>query len=168
MEDELGEERQLNLFDAERMEREDLTPPEGPDHRRHRRRLRAGGAQGGILRSDRRDGAWWRFGERPSDEVAEAEVLRLCQTYRRQAAAAAVGLMKLQGLQDHQQVVLMSDGGDDVRRVQDYLQPGSEHWIDWFHITMRHHGLAAANQSLQGEADPSQGGGRSFRSGSTA
>ena len=31
----------------------------------------------------------------------------------------------------------MSDGGEDVRRVQEYLQPHSEHLIDWFHITMR-------------------------------
>jgi hypothetical protein len=31
----------------------------------------------------------------------------------------------------------MSDGGENVRRVQEYLQPFSEHLIEWFHITMR-------------------------------
>jgi hypothetical protein len=31
----------------------------------------------------------------------------------------------------------MSDGGENVRRVQEYLHPFSEHLIDWFHITMR-------------------------------
>ena len=31
----------------------------------------------------------------------------------------------------------MSDGGEDVRQVQEYLHPNSEHLIDWFHITMR-------------------------------
>jgi hypothetical protein len=31
----------------------------------------------------------------------------------------------------------MSDGGEDVLRVQEYLHPNSEHIIDWFHITMR-------------------------------
>lgn len=46
-------------------------------------------------------------------------------------------LMKSQGLQDRQQVVFMSDGRENVRRVQEYVQPGREHWIDWFHITMR-------------------------------
>jgi hypothetical protein len=33
--------------------------------------------------------------------------------------------------------VFMSDGGEDVRQVQEYLHPNSEHLIDWFHITMR-------------------------------
>jgi hypothetical protein len=31
----------------------------------------------------------------------------------------------------------MSDGGQNVRRVQEYLHPQSEHLIDWFHIAMR-------------------------------
>src|SRR5271165_2478607 len=30
-----------------------------------------------------------------------------------------------------------SDGGDSVRNLQAYLHPDSEHWLDWFHITMR-------------------------------
>jgi hypothetical protein len=60
--------------------------------------------------------------------------------------------MKSQGLQDNQQVVFMSDGGEDVRRVQAYLHPGSEHWIDWFHITMRLTVLQQQTKSLQGEA----------------
>jgi len=32
---------------------------------------------------------------------------------------------------------LLSDGGDSVRNLQAYLHPDSEHWLDWFHITMR-------------------------------
>jgi hypothetical protein len=32
-------------------------------------------------------------------------------------------LLKSQGMQENQQVVFMSDGGEDVRRVQEYLQP---------------------------------------------
>ena len=30
----------------------------------------------------------------------------------------------------------MSDGAENVRRVQEYLHPFSEHLIDWFHIIM--------------------------------
>ena len=45
-----------------------------------------------------------------------------------------------------------SDGGEDVRRVQAYMQPGSEHWIDWFHITMRLTVLQQQTKSLRGEA----------------
>ena len=36
--------------------------------------------------------------------------------------------------------------------VQTYLHPGSEHWIDWFHITMRITVLQQQTKSLQGEA----------------
>ncbi len=33
-------------------------------------------------------------------------------------------------------MVFLSDGGDSVRNLQAYLHPDSEHWLDWFHITM--------------------------------
>ena len=46
-------------------------------------------------------------------------------------------VMKSQGMQENQQVVFLSDGGEDVRQVQEYLHPNREHVIDWFHITMR-------------------------------
>jgi hypothetical protein len=39
-------------------------------------------------------------------------------------------------MQENQQVVFMSDGGENVRRVQEYLHPFSEHLIDWFHIIL--------------------------------
>jgi len=40
-------------------------------------------------------------------------------------------------MQENQQVVFLSDGSDSVRNLQAYLHPDSEHWLDWFHITMR-------------------------------
>jgi hypothetical protein len=40
-------------------------------------------------------------------------------------------------LQENQQAVFLSDRGEDVRQVREYLHPDSEHVIDWFHITMR-------------------------------
>jgi hypothetical protein len=55
--------------------------------------------------------------------------------------------MKSQGLQENQQVVFMSDGGENVRRMQEYLHPSSEHLIDWFHITMR---LTVLQQQTKG------------------
>ena len=55
--------------------------------------------------------------------------------------------MKSQGLQENQQVVFMSDGGENVRRMQEYLHPFSEHLIDWFHITMR---LTVLQQQTKG------------------
>ena len=40
-------------------------------------------------------------------------------------------------MQPNQQVMFLSDGGDTIRDLQMYLCPESEHWLDWFHITMR-------------------------------
>src|SRR6516162_8534309 len=37
----------------------------------------------------------------------------------------------------NQQVEFLSDGGEDVRNVQVYLNPEAEHLLDWFHLTMR-------------------------------
>jgi hypothetical protein len=45
----------------------------------------------------------------------------------------------------------MSDGGENVRRVQEYLHPFSEHLIDWFHITMRLTVLRQQTKALQEE-----------------
>src|SRR5271165_5373050 len=60
-------------------------------------------------------------------------------------------LMKSQGMQENQQVVFMSDGGENVRRVQEYLHPFSEHLIDWFHIAMRLTVLQQQTKALQEE-----------------
>ena len=45
----------------------------------------------------------------------------------------------------------MSDGGENVRRVQEYLHPFSEHLIDWFYITMRLTVLQQQTKALQEE-----------------
>jgi hypothetical protein len=45
----------------------------------------------------------------------------------------------------------MPDGGENVRRVQEYLHPFSEHLIDWFHITMRLTVFQQQTKALQEE-----------------
>jgi hypothetical protein len=45
-------------------------------------------------------------------------------------------VLKSQGMQENQQVVFLSDGGEDVRNLQFYLNPQAEHLLDWFHVTM--------------------------------
>ena len=52
-----------------------------------------------------------------------------------------------QGMQPNQQVDFLSDGGEDVRNVQLYLNPQAEHLLDWFHLTMR---LTVLNQTAKG------------------
>ena len=46
-------------------------------------------------------------------------------------------ILKSRGLQMNQHVEFLTDGGDTVRELPLYLVPESEHWLDWFHITMR-------------------------------
>jgi len=55
--------------------------------------------------------------------------------------------LKAQGLQMNQNVTFLSDGGDTVRDLQLYLNPFAEHYLDWFHITMR---LTVMNQIAKG------------------
>ncbi len=56
-------------------------------------------------------------------------------------------LLKGQGMQMNQQLVFLSDGGESVRDLQEYLNPEAEHWLDWFHITMR---LTVLGQYVKG------------------
>src|SRR6516165_10361474 len=60
----------------------------------------------------------------------------LVQTYDEKPRRRLWELMKWQGTQENQQVVLLSDGGEDVRRVPEYVHPFSEHLIDGLHMTM--------------------------------
>jgi len=46
-------------------------------------------------------------------------------------------MLKSQGLQMNQGITFLSDGGDTVRDLQLYLSPTAEHYLDWFHVTMR-------------------------------
>jgi hypothetical protein len=43
-------------------------------------------------------------------------------------------VLKSQGLQRHQPLTFLSDGGDTVRGLQLYLSPEAEHLLDWFHV----------------------------------
>ena len=54
-------------------------------------------------------------------------------------------------MQENQQVVFLSDGGDSVRNLQAYLHPDSEHWLDWFSRHYADHRAAAAGETLKDE-----------------
>ena len=84
-------------------------------------------------------------------EVPSAKCFGFVQTYDEKPRRRLWELMKSQGMQENQQVVFMSDGGENVRRVQEYLHPFSEHVIDWFHITMRLTVLQQQTKTLQEE-----------------
>ena len=61
--------------------------------------------------------------------------------------------------------MFLSDGGEDVRQVQEYLHPNGEHLIDWFHITMRITVLQQQTKALLAER-PEEGAAASKQIGS--
>jgi hypothetical protein len=91
------------------------------------------------------------FRRAEKDLVPPPKCFGFVQTYDQKPRQRIWEVMKSQGMQENQQVVFMSDGGEDVRQVQDYLHPNGEHWIDWFHITMRLTVLQQQTKTLQAE-----------------
>ena len=69
------------------------------------------------------------------------------QTYDEKPKRRLFELLKGQGMQMNQRVMFFSAGGADIREVQHYLNPEAEHYLDWFHITMR---LTAMGQYAKG------------------
>ena len=57
--------------------------------------------------------------------------------------------LKSQGMQFNQAMEFLSDGATNLQELQKYLNPLSEHYLDWFHITMR---ITVLNQYLKGLA----------------
>lgn len=55
--------------------------------------------------------------------------------------------LKAQGLQMNQNIEFFSDGAANLHELQKFLSPISEHYLDWFHITMR---ITVLNQYLKG------------------
>jgi hypothetical protein len=63
-------------------------------------------------------------------------------------------VLKSQGLQMNQRVEFLTDGGDTVRELPLFLVPESEHWLDWFHITMRLTVMGQMTKGLAAESKP--------------
>jgi hypothetical protein len=151
IEEELGEERQPNLFEG-REDDVEQPLPNGP---------MTVGIDGGYVRAAHKEGCFEviagrsvvAFCRAEGEEVPPAKCFGFVQTFDKKPRRRLWELMKSQGMQENQQVVFMSDGGEDVRRVQEYLHPNSEHWIDWFHITMRLTVLQQQTKSLRAEQE---------------
>ena len=150
IEQELGDEQQLNLFEGTEEEWEQQPLPDGPI---------TVGIDGGYVRAAHEQGVFEviagksvvAFRREEEGNVPSAKCFGFVQTYDDKLRRRLWELMKSQGMQENQQVVFMSDGGEDVRRMQEYLHPFSEHLIDWFHITMRLTVLQEQTKALKGE-----------------
>ena len=150
LEQELGDERQLNLFEGSEEDWEQQPLPDGPI---------TVGLDGGYVRAAHKQGLFEviagrsvvAFRRDEEGEAPSAKCFGFVQTYDEKPRRRLWELLQSQGMQENQQVVFMSDGGENVRRVQEYLHPFSEHLIDWFHITMRLTALRQQTKALQAE-----------------
>ena len=91
------------------------------------------------------------FRREEPDERSSSKCFGFVQTYDEKPRRRLWELLKSQGMRENQQIVFLSDGGDTVRQLQEYLHPCSEHLIDWFHITMRLTVLQQQAKGLQTE-----------------
>jgi hypothetical protein len=103
------------------------------------------GIDGGFVRAQQGEG-WFeviagksvlQFRRGEAGENKSSKCFGFVQTYDDRPKRRLFELLKSQGMQENQQVVFLSDGGEDVRNLQLYLNPQAEHLLDWFHITMR-------------------------------
>jgi hypothetical protein len=145
MEQELGEEQGCFIEGCER-DWNQLPPPNGP---------LTVGIDGGYVRGRNKEhfeviaGKSLLAFHRDSEEGEElsGKCFAFVQTYDEKPKRRLFEVLRSQGMTMNQQVEFLSDGGEDVRNVQMYLNPEAEHLLDWFHITMR---LTVLNQMAKG------------------
>jgi hypothetical protein len=70
-------------------------------------------------------------------EDREARYVGLVHGYDSKPKRRLFDVLKSQGLQANQDVTFLTDGGEEIRALTELVTPGSEHVLDWFHITMR-------------------------------
>jgi hypothetical protein len=143
LEDELGEER-FSFIDTCPRDWEHLPRPDLP---------LVVALDGGYVHSahqtSRRDG-WFEAvtGKSTPTGGGPAKTFAFVQTYDDKPKRRLYEVLRSQGMADNQQVVFLTDGGEDVRELPRYLNPQAEHYLDWFHITMRLTVLRQMTRSL--------------------
>jgi len=146
LENELGEE-QFSFIEGCQRDWNQLPPPDGP---------LTVGIDGGYIRGRNKEGHFeviagkslLSFRREPEQtEELSGKCFAYVQTYDEKPKRRLFEVLRSQGLQMNQQVDFLSDGGEDVRNLQLYLNPEAEHWLDWFHVTMR---LTVLTQTAKG------------------
>jgi len=145
MEAELGEERPPDPVKPE--VDPELPLPHGP---------MTVGLDGGYVRAAHKEGFFEviagrsvvAFPRKEEDAVPPPKCFGFVQTYDEKPRRRLWEVMKSQGMQENQQVVFLSDGGEDIRQLREYLHPNGEHVIDW---VPHHH--AANDPSATNEGD---------------
>jgi hypothetical protein len=147
LENELGEER-FSFIDTCPAEWEELPRPDLPlvvtlD----------GGYVHSSRQTSRKDGWFEAVTGTSAPDGGPAKTFAWVQAYDDKPKRRLYELLRSQGMQDNQQVVFLTDGGEDIRDIPRYLNPQAEHYIDWFHITMRLTVLRQMTRSLPSRSD---------------
>lgn len=99
------------------------------------------GIDGGFVHSaaqtSRRDGWFEVIVGKSIPAEGATKCFGLVQSYDAKPKRRLFEMLAGQGMQMNQQVIFLTDGGDDVRDLPLYLNPQAEHLLDWFHPTMR-------------------------------
>ena len=132
---------------------DEMPPPDGPAYV---------GVDGGFVRD--RAGSWFEViagksvpGFRryaPEDALPRpAKCFAFVQAHDDRPRRRLLDVLAAQGYAPNQKLVLMSDGGESVRRLVARIGPEAEPVLDWFHVTMR---LTVLRQMIKGAcpADP--------------
>ena len=132
---------------------DDMPPPDGPAYV---------GVDGGFVRD--RAGSWFeaiagksvpgfRRDAPEDDPLRPAKCFAFVQAHDDRPRRRLLDVLAAQGYAPNQKLVLMSDGGESVRRLVVRIGPEAEHVLDWFHVTMR---LTVLRQMTKGAcpADP--------------
>ncbi len=90
--------------------------------------------------------------DEPEDVPPSSKCFALVQSIDKKPKRRLFDLLISQGMQANQKVTFFSDGGDNVRRLPEYLNPEAEHILDWFHLAMR---LTVLQQCARGLPKPS-------------
>jgi hypothetical protein len=137
---ELGEERSSFIDSCPRDWRE-LPPPDGP---------MTVGIDGGYIRNwNNKKSNFEVIIGRSSPWEGEAKRFGFVYGHDHKPKRRLFELLRSQGMQMNQSVTFVSDGADNVRDLQFYLNPHAEHVLDWFHLTMR---ITVLDQHAKGVA----------------
>src|SRR5271169_6486452 len=150
----LGDEVDGAMWSGCQRDLDELPLPDGPAYV---------GVDGGFVRD--RAGSWFEViagklipgfcRDAPEDEEPRpARCFAFVQTHDDRPRRRLLDVLVSQGYAPNQRVVLMSDGGESVRRLVSRIGPEAEHVLDWFHVTMR---LTVLVQMTKG-ACPDPGG----------
>ena len=107
------------------------------------------GLDGGYLRrSDEKKRYFEVVAGKSVPQEGDAKYFGFVDTYRKAKPKRRLfETLRSQGLQMNQSLEFFSDGADNLMNLQRYLNPLSEHYLDWFHITMR---ITVLNQYSRG------------------